>query len=128
MRPAAPSGRLRSGAVAVAAARRRPRRAHGRRRDRLLALLAACAPALAPIGISAGLGALLELPEGGPTSSELVAEAERRSIEIDPLGPYYHDGRAPRDGVVLGYGALPEHDVGAGFAALGELLAAMIPS
>jgi GntR family transcriptional regulator/MocR family aminotransferase len=96
------------------------------RRDRLLAVLAERAPALVPVGISAGLGVLLELPAGGPTSAELVREAESRSIVLDPLPPYYARGTAPRDGVVVGYGALPEHDFEPGLGALGDLLAATI--
>ena len=47
---------------------RRMRARYRGRRDRLVAMLAERAPALAPVGISAGLGVLLELPEGGPTS------------------------------------------------------------
>ena len=78
------------------------------------------------MGISAGLGVLLELPEGGPTSSQLIEEAARRSIELFPLAPHYRDGRAPRDGVVIGYGALPEHDFEAGLAALGDLLSDLL--
>jgi DNA-binding transcriptional MocR family regulator len=70
---------------------------------------------------------LLELPENGPTSRELIAEASRRSIELDPLAPHYASGEAPRDGIVVGFGALPEHDFEAGLSALGDLLAAAIP-
>jgi GntR family transcriptional regulator / MocR family aminotransferase len=106
---------------------RRMRARYRGRRDRLLALLAERAPALVPVGISAGLGVLLELPAGGPTSGELMQEASRRSIELEPLAPYYASGAAPRDGVVIGYGALPEHDFDAGLRALGDLLAATIP-
>jgi GntR family transcriptional regulator/MocR family aminotransferase len=106
---------------------RRMRARYRRRRDRLLALLAERAPALAPVGISAGLGVLLELPEGGPTSAQLIDEAARRSIEIHPLGPHYRSGSAPCDGVVIGYGAIPEHDFEAGLGALGDLLAALLP-
>ncbi len=106
---------------------RRMRARYRARRDRLVAMLAERAPALTPVGISAGLGVLLELPEGGPTCAQLIAEGARRSIELYPLAPHYANGRAPRDGVVLGYGALPEHDFDAGIAALGDLLAAMLP-
>ena len=106
---------------------RRMRARYRGRRDRLLALLAERAPGLVPVGISAGLGVLLELPEGGPTSGELIAEATRRSIELEPLAPHYASGDAPRDGIVIGFGALPEHDFEAGLNALGDLLAAAIP-
>jgi GntR family transcriptional regulator/MocR family aminotransferase len=107
---------------------RRMRARYRRRRDRLLALLAERAPVLAPVGISAGLGVLLELPEGGPTSAQLIEEAARRSIELHPLDPHYRNGRAPRDGVVIGYGAIPEHDFEAALSALGDLLAASLPA
>ena len=107
---------------------RRMRARYRGRRDRLLAVLAARAPVLTPVGISAGLGLLLELPEGGPASTELIGEAARRSIELFPLDPHYRNGRAPRDGLVIGYGALPEHDYDAGLEALGDLLAALIPA
>ena len=103
---------------------RRMRARYRGRRDRLLALVGECAPALVPVGISAGLGMLLELPPGGPSPAELVAEGARRSIELHALGPHYAGGGAPRDGIVLGFGALPEHDFDAALSALGELLAA----
>ena len=107
---------------------RRMRARYRARRDRLVALLRTRAPALAPVGISAGLAVLLELPEGGPSSAQLIDEAARHSIELFPLDPHYAVGHAPRDGVVVGYGALPEHEFEAGLAALGDLLAAAIPA
>ena len=72
---------------------RRMRARYRGRRDRLVAMLAERAPALTPVGISAGLGVLLELPEGGPTCAQLLAEAARRSIELHPLAPHYAGGR-----------------------------------
>src|SRR4051794_2435064 len=115
---------LRSGAYERHVRRMRVR--YRTRRDRLVAMLAERAPELVPVGISAGLAVLLELPDGGPTSKELIAEADRRSLELYPLGPHYRSGRPPRDGVVIGYGALPEHDFDAGLHALGELLGDML--
>jgi GntR family transcriptional regulator/MocR family aminotransferase len=111
---------LRSGAYERHVRRMRAR--YRARRDRVLEMLARSAPALVPGGISAGLGMLLELPEGGTSAPELIEEAGRRSIELYPLAAAYEGGRAPRDGIVLGYGALPEHDFEAGLSALGELL------
>jgi GntR family transcriptional regulator / MocR family aminotransferase len=105
---------------------RRMRARYRARRDRLVSMLAERAPALVPVGISAGLGVLLELPAGAPSSAQLLAEADRRSLELYPLGPHYRSGRAPRDGVVIGYGALPEHDFEAGLSALGALLEEML--
>ena len=75
---------------------RRMRARYRARRDRVLDLLAQRAPALVPVGISAGIGMLLELPEDGPDSSHLVEAALRRSIELYPLASSYHEGRGPQ--------------------------------
>jgi GntR family transcriptional regulator/MocR family aminotransferase len=85
---------------------RRMRASYRARRDRLLAALPA---GVAPVGISAGLRVLLELPD----EDELVERARERSVELFPV-----TGR----GVVVGYAALPEHDFDSGLAALAELL------
>jgi GntR family transcriptional regulator/MocR family aminotransferase len=101
---------------------RRMRTRYRRRRDRLVAMLAERAPAVTPVGISAGLRVLLQLPRGALPAEELARRAAARSVELFPVGRYHHDGRAVRDGVVAGYAALPEHDFEAGIAALGDLL------
>jgi GntR family transcriptional regulator/MocR family aminotransferase len=115
---------LRSGAYERHVRRMRAR--YRARRDRVLEMLARSAPVLVPVGISAGLGMLLELPEGGTSASELIEEAGRRSIELHSLAAGYAGGRPPRDGIVLGYGALPEHAFEAGLNALGQLLSDML--
>jgi GntR family transcriptional regulator/MocR family aminotransferase len=89
-------------------------------------MLAARAPAVTPVGISAGLRVLLELPANGPSAAELADRAAQRSIELFPIGPHHHDGRPKRDGVVVGYGAVPEHEFGAALDALGDVLAAAL--
>ena len=61
---------------------------------------------------------LLELER----ADDLAARAAERSLQLFPLGRSYHDGRPARDGIVVGYAALPEHDFAAGVAALAELL------
>jgi GntR family transcriptional regulator/MocR family aminotransferase len=101
---------------------RRMRARYRRRRDRLVAMLAARAPTVTPVGISAGLRVLLELPAGGPSADELVARAARQSIELSPVGPCYHDGHGVRDGLIVGYAALPEHAFESALTALGDLL------
>ena len=101
---------------------RRMRARYRARRDRVLEVLEQRAPALAPIGISAGLGMVLELPAGAPSSAALISEAAQRSIGLHPLSATYAGGRPPREGISLGYGALPEHDFEAGLSALGALL------
>ena len=115
---------LRSGAYERHVRRMRAR--YRARRDRLVAMLAERAPTLTPVGIAAGLRVLLELPADGPSAEELADRAARKSIELFPVGPHHHGGRAPRDGVVVGYGAVPEHDFDAGLRALGDVLAAAL--
>jgi GntR family transcriptional regulator / MocR family aminotransferase len=104
-------------------------RAHYRgRRDRVVELLAERAPGITPVGISAGLRVLLELPPGGPSAAELAERAAARSIELFPVGRFHHHGEPVPDGIVLGYGALPEHAFEAGLRALGDLLWETLPS
>jgi GntR family transcriptional regulator / MocR family aminotransferase len=101
---------------------RRMRARYRMRRDRLLAMLAERAPTATPVGISAGLRVLLELPAEAPSADELAERAAGQSIELFPVGRCYHSGRAIRDGLVIGYAALPEHAFESGVTALGDFL------
>jgi GntR family transcriptional regulator/MocR family aminotransferase len=107
---------------------RRMRAQYRGRRERVVALLTQCAPGITPVGISAGLRVLLELPLDGPSAAELAERAAARSIELFPVGRFHQHGEPVPDGIVLGYGALPEHAFEAGLAALGELFADTLPS
>ena len=102
---------------------RRMRARYRGRRDRVVEMLAERAPRLTPVGISAGLRVLLELPPGAPSAAELAENAARRSIELFPAGRFHHHGDPVPDGIVLGYGALPDHAFEAGLRALGDLFA-----
>ena len=98
-------------------------RAHYRaRRDRLVAVLASRAPSVTPAGISAGLRLLLELPAGAPSGEELAQLGAKRSLELFPLARCYHSGGSRREGLVVGYAALPDHAFESGLDALGDLL------
>jgi GntR family transcriptional regulator/MocR family aminotransferase len=101
---------------------RRMRARYRVRRDRLLAMLAEHVPTATPVGISAGLRVLLELPAEAPSGDELAERAAQQSIELFPVGRCYHTGRAIRDGLVIGYAALPEHAFESGVTALGDFL------
>jgi GntR family transcriptional regulator / MocR family aminotransferase len=103
---------------------RRMRARYRRRRDRFLDVLAERAPSARPVGISAGLRVLLELAPASPPSAEVAERALGRSISLFPVARCYHGGlpETSRDGLVLGYTALPEHDFESGIAALGDLL------
>jgi GntR family transcriptional regulator/MocR family aminotransferase len=104
---------LRSGAFERHVRRMRAR--YGARRERLLSILAGRAPAVRPAGAAAGLSVLLDLPDHGPDAAELCARAAERSMRL--YGP------AGRNAVLVGFGALSEHDAEAGLRALGNLLA-----
>jgi GntR family transcriptional regulator/MocR family aminotransferase len=105
---------------------RRMRSRYRTRRDRLIAMLEARAPNVTPVGISAGLRVLLELPTGSPSAEEIADRGAQYSIELSPVAPCYHSGKAARDGLVVGYAALPEHAFESGLAALGDLLEATL--
>jgi GntR family transcriptional regulator/MocR family aminotransferase len=105
---------------------RRMRARYRVRRDRLLAMLAERAPTATPVGISAGLRVLLELPAEAPSADDLAERAEQQSIEFMPVGRCYHSGKAIRDGLVIGYAALPEHAFESGVTALGDFLEASL--
>jgi GntR family transcriptional regulator/MocR family aminotransferase len=80
-----------------------------RRRDQLVATLADRAPAVRVTGIAAGLHAVLELPPGAEARALSAAAAE--GLAVGALSTFRHpDARdAPRDGLVVGYGAPAEH-------------------
>ncbi|MFI5874175.1 PLP-dependent aminotransferase family protein [Streptomyces sp. NPDC051445] len=90
----------------VRAARLRYRR----RRDALVAALAARAPAIRVTGIAAGLHAVLRLPPG--TEEEAVRAAAGQDLAVDGLVPRYRHPDAvtePLDALVVGYGTPPDH-------------------
>ncbi|NEA68316.1 PLP-dependent aminotransferase family protein [Streptomyces sp. SID12488] len=117
---------------------RRMRQRYRRRRDRLVAALAAHAPHVEVTGVAAGLHAVLRLPPG--TERSAVKAAAWRGIALDGLAefrhpdfrhPEFHEpGTAPPeglgaitlDGLVVGYAAPSEHAYGAALEALCQAL------
>ena len=97
---------------------RRMRQRYRRRRDQLLDLLATHAPALRTRGVAAGLHVALDVPD----EAALVAHAAERSLALNGLGPFWHEPREDRQGVVLGYAAPPEHAYGRTLATLADAL------
>ncbi|MFI1361519.1 MocR-like pyridoxine biosynthesis transcription factor PdxR [Streptomyces griseochromogenes] len=97
---------------------RRMRQHYRRRRDRLVAMLAARAPHIEVTGIAAGLHAVLRLPSG--TERSAVKAAAWQGVALDGLAAFRHpdtDMPAP-DGLVVGYATPPEHAYGAALEAL----------
>ncbi|MFF1379865.1 PLP-dependent aminotransferase family protein [Streptomyces sp. NPDC058308] len=89
----------------VRAARLRYRR----RRDQLVAALAARAPEVRATGIAAGLHAVLELPPG--TEQSIVQAANWERLAVHGLSGFRHPEAAvrQRDALVVGYGTPAEH-------------------
>jgi GntR family transcriptional regulator / MocR family aminotransferase len=106
---------------------RRSRARYRRRRDALVARLAAV-PSVRPRGIAAGLHAVIDLPADGPSEPEVVARLAAAGVSVDGLGRYWHrPGRRPR-GIVVGYGTPAEHAFPAALTALVDALAAIYGS
>ncbi|MFI8190644.1 PLP-dependent aminotransferase family protein [Streptomyces sp. NPDC085946] len=89
----------------VRAARLRYRR----RRDALVAALAARAPQVRVGGIAAGLHAVLHLPPG--TEEPVVRAAAWQGLAVHGLARHRHPAAAlaPLDALVVGYGTPPDH-------------------
>jgi len=86
---------------------RRMRSAYRRRRDALVAALAAEAPGHPVSGLAAGLHALVGLPRG-VTEAAVAARAAEAGVALELLGPHWHG--APRhEGLLVGYGRPPAH-------------------
>ncbi|MFF9338726.1 PLP-dependent aminotransferase family protein [Streptomyces sp. NPDC014773] len=74
-----------------------------RRRDQLVAALAAHAPGIRPGGIAAGLHAVLPLPPG--TERAALRSAAWHGLAVQGLDQFRHPGAPPAlEGLVVGYG------------------------
>ncbi|CAM5729784.1 PLP-dependent aminotransferase family protein OS=Streptomyces alboniger OX=132473 GN=CP975_21635 PE=3 SV=1 [Streptomyces alboniger] len=81
-----------------------------RRRDALVAALAARAPEVHATGIAAGLHAVLRLPPGSEQS--VVQAAAWQGLAVHGLARYRHPDaidEQPMDALVVGYGTPPDH-------------------
>jgi GntR family transcriptional regulator/MocR family aminotransferase len=89
---------------------RRMRLRYRGRRDVLLQMLAERAPAVQVSGIEAGLQALVELPEGGPTPEEVTAAAAARDVSLHTVTEHHWhvEGGMPPS-IIVGYGTPAEH-------------------
>ncbi|MFD4478402.1 MULTISPECIES: PLP-dependent aminotransferase family protein [unclassified Streptomyces] len=94
-----------------------------RRRDQLVAALAARAPEVRATGIAAGLHAVLELPPG--TERTVVQAASWQRLAVQGLASFRHPAASPpeRDALVVGYGTPADH----GWAGALEALCAVLP-
>ncbi|MGW7068131.1 MocR-like pyridoxine biosynthesis transcription factor PdxR [Streptomyces sp. NPDC054855] len=97
---------------------RRMRQRYRRRRDQLVAALAAHAPHISPTGVAAGLHAVLRLPPG--TEQSTAKAASWQGLALEGLAVFRHpEATMPApDGLVVGYSTPPEHAYGAALEAL----------
>ena len=100
---------------------RRVRLAYRRRRDRLVAALAAHAPGVRVTGIAAGLHAVAEL-RPDQQEEQVVARAAARGVAIEGLGGYALREHSRGPALVIGYATPPEHGY---TTALARLVAAI---
>jgi GntR family transcriptional regulator/MocR family aminotransferase len=87
---------------------RQVRLAYRRRRDRLIAALAATAPRVRLSGIAAGLHALAELPADW-TEDGVISAATRRGVAVEGLADYTAAGFERDPALVVGYGRPANH-------------------
>ena len=87
---------------------RRVRLAYRRRRDRLVAALAAHAPGVRVTGVAAGLHAVAELGPG-QREEQVIARAAARGVAIEGLGGYALRAHTRGPALVIGYATPPEH-------------------
>jgi GntR family transcriptional regulator/MocR family aminotransferase len=87
---------------------RRERLDYRRRRDRLIAALAAHAPGVRLTGIAAGLHAVVELPRGR-AEREVIDRAAARGVATEGLGAYALRDHTRGPALVIGYASPPGH-------------------
>ncbi|MEV7520768.1 PLP-dependent aminotransferase family protein [Streptomyces sp. NPDC091371] len=101
---------------------RRMRKRYHQRHDQVLSVLAAQAPHLRVTGIAAGFHAVLELPPG--REAPALAAARAAGLALDGLSAYRHPAapHPPREGLVIGYAALPDGAFARALHALSEVI------
>ncbi len=103
---------------------RKARRRNRARRDALIAAVAEHLPHARISGISAGLHALVQLPEA-IDAQQLLSHAAERSLGVYPLTLHLIDPPSDTDALVLGYANLAEPAIDEGIRRLGEVLKAL---
>ena len=103
---------------------RRMRSRYRRRRDDLRYALTANCPDLHLAGISAGLHALIYLPERGPSEYEIQTRAARLSVGFHTLASYWHSPPVPcPKAIIIGYATPASHAYRPALSALIRVLA-----
>lgn len=95
------------------------RRRHRRRRDAMIAALAAHLPGALVHGAAAGLHLMITF-DAGFADTDLAAAALGRGVKVQPLS--WHTQRRAPPGLVLGYAASTPTDISEAVAALGAVV------
>jgi GntR family transcriptional regulator/MocR family aminotransferase len=102
---------------------RHMRTRYRRRRDALAQTLASAHPAIRLEGISAGLHALIYLPEHEASEQQIQTRAVRAAIALHTLGSYWQNPPQPRpQAIIIGYANPASHSYQPALRALTELL------
>jgi GntR family transcriptional regulator/MocR family aminotransferase len=101
---------------------RRVRAEYAARRETLVAALTEHAPALRVTGLAAGFHAVVHLPPG-TDEAVVVDEAARRGVGLYGMADMRRAKEPHEPQLVLGFGNTSQHAIGAGIAAVADLLA-----
>lgn len=103
---------------------RRCRATYRRRRELLLDMLSGLRAQhqLYPAGIAAGLHLTVQLDPDGPGEEDILARADRNSVELEGLAKCWITPRPHPAGVVIGYAAPAEHSFRPALQALRSVL------
>ncbi|HMM08230.1 MAG TPA: PLP-dependent aminotransferase family protein [Paracoccus solventivorans] len=99
----------------------RMRRAYARRREVMLAAMAAEGLRLASPEATGGSSFWLAAP-GGVDSAELAARLKRREVLIEPGAPFFHQPAAGQGFFRLAYSSIPSEHIPEGIRRIGETL------
>jgi GntR family transcriptional regulator/MocR family aminotransferase len=96
---------------------------YARKREALVAALAAHAPGARLTGLAAGFHAVVRLPDGADEDA-VARAAAARGVAVYPLSGYRFGVADHPPQLVLGFGNLSEAAIERGVAAIGDLLSA----
>ena len=101
------------------------RRARATFRHRRHALIRIVPPQIRVLGLDAGLHAVLELPQIGPSEDEVLGAAERSGVRVSGLARHWA-GPNPRPGLIVGYARPAPHEFEPALNALSSVLSSVV--
>ncbi len=92
-----------------------------RRRDMLHAMLERVGAPLI-VGVSAGLSALIRLPDDGPGEEDLIGLAADEGLTLEGATKHWHEAQPTRQGLIVGFAHPSEQAYPAALSLLGRVL------